>query len=547
MSTPTVLQYDSCPIRSRVLVVDDDKLIRTLVSEFLTREGYEVITAENCLRALELLEDPKYEFKFMVTDWELPDGNGIDLIRHARHVVQTHYMYIVMVTSHGDRENLTLALNSGADDFLTKPIDRGELIARIRAGQRILNLETRLTQLANSDVLTGLPTRRVFEELVAKEWSRTQRYRLPMSCVIFDIDFFKRINDIHGHAAGDQVLREIAHIFATSVRKSDIICRYGGEEFCAILPETSSAQAYVWADNIRKRIASTEIILDTAVVNVTISLGLAEPLSEMEDLNDLIDVADHCLLEAKSKGRNQIVAFNELSESVSKDPTGHLDSTFQGAIAADAMTPVVSTVTPQSSVFDIAQFFLDYRIPSAPVVDDSGKLVGIVSEKDLMTVAVRPNPQDIEISEVMRRNLICYPPDTSLRVVWEFLNRVSIRTVLITENDKAVGVLSRQSILRWFANTYWKHTSPKDHQLFQDIQERGMTMRRLENAARLLAETSRQLTADVETRTPDEHGAMVIGTVSKMQDLMVEMLASVRGNKSTGAMQLHAAVPSLED
>lgn len=547
MSTPTVLQYDSCPIRSRVLVVDDDKLIRTLVSEFLTREGYEVITAENCLRALELLEDPKYEFKFMVTDWELPDGNGIDLIRHARHVVQTHYMYIVMVTSHGDRENLTLALNSGADDFLTKPIDRGELIARIRAGQRILNLETRLTQLANSDVLTGLPTRRVFEELVAKEWSRTQRYRLPMSCVIFDIDFFKRINDIHGHAAGDQVLREIAHIFATSVRKSDIICRYGGEEFCAILPETSSAQAYVWADNIRKRIASTEIILDTAVVNVTISLGLAEPLSEMEDLNDLIDVADHCLLEAKSKGRNQIVAFNELSESVSKDPTGHLDSTFQGAIAADAMTPVVSTVTPQSSVFDIAQFFLDYRIPSAPVVDDSGKLVGIVSEKDLMTVAVRPNPQDIEISEVMRRNLICYPPDTSLRVVWEFLNRVSIRTVLITENDKAVGVLSRQSILRWFANTYWKHTSPKDHQLFQDIQERGMTMRRLENAARLLAETSRQLTADVETRTPDEHGAMVIGTVSKMQDLMVEMLASVRGNKSTGAIQLHAAVPSLED
>lgn len=527
--------------------MDDDKLIRTLVSEFLTREGYEVITAENCLRALELLEDPKYEFKFMVTDWELPDGNGIDLIRHARHVVQTHYMYIVMVTSHGDRENLTLALNSGADDFLTKPIDRGELIARIRAGQRILNLETRLTQLANSDVLTGLPTRRVFEELVAKEWSRTQRYRLPMSCVIFDIDFFKRINDIHGHAAGDQVLREIAHIFATSVRKSDIICRYGGEEFCAILPETSSAQAYVWADNIRKRIASTEIILDTAVVNVTISLGLAEPLSEMEDLNDLIDVADHCLLEAKSKGRNQIVAFNELSESVSKDPTGHLDSTFQGAIAADAMTPVVSTVTPQSSVFDIAQFFLDYRIPSAPVVDDSGKLVGIVSEKDLMTVAVRPNPQDIEISEVMRRNLICYPPGTSLRVVWEFLNRVSIRTVLITENDKAVGVLSRQSILRWFANTYWKHTSPKDHQLFQDIQERGMTMRRLENAARLLAETSRQLTADVETRTPDEHGAMVIGTVSKMQDLMVEMLASVRGNKSTGAMQLHAAVPSLED
>ncbi|WP_158265429.1 diguanylate cyclase [Blastopirellula marina] len=545
MSTPTVQQFDSCPIRSRVLVVDDDKLIRTLISEFLTREGYEVVTADNCLQALDLLEDPKHEFKFMVTDWELPDGNGIDLIRHARHVVQSHYMYIVMATSHGDRENLTRALNSGADDFLTKPIDRSELIARIRAGQRILNLETRLTQLANTDVLTGLPTRRVFEELVAKEWSRAQRYRLPLSCVIFDIDFFKRINDIHGHAAGDQVLREIARVFASSVRKSDIICRYGGEEFCAILPETSSAQAYIWADNIRKRIAATEVILDAAVVNVTISLGLAEPLSEMEDLSDLIEVADHCLLEAKSKGRNQIVAFNELRESVCNDPSGHLESIFQGAIAADAMTPVVSTVTPQSSVFDISQFFLDYRIPSAPVVDDEGTLVGIVSEKDLMSVAVRSNPHEIEISEVMRRNLICYPPSISLRVVWEFLNRVSIRTVLITENGKAVGVLSRQSILRWFANTAWKRKDHGNSLAFQDEQEQRLAMRRLEQAAKILAETSRQLTYDVETRTPDEHGAMVIGTVSKMQDLMVELLASVGGNGGNGAMHLHSAIESL--
>lgn len=527
-----------------MLVVDDDKLIRTLICEFLTREGYEIVQAANCLEALELLEDPKHKFKFMVTDWELPDGNGIDLIRHARHLVQSHYMYIVMATSHGNRENLTTAFNAGADDFLTKPIDRSELIARIRAGQRILNLETRLTQLANSDELTGLPTRRVFEELVAKEWSRAQRYRLPLSCVIFDIDFFKRINDIHGHKAGDQVLREVSRVFAASVRKSDIICRYGGEEFCALLPETTSAQAYIWADNFRKRIAATEIILDTAVVNVSISLGLAEPLSEMEEFTDLIEIADQCLLEAKGNGRNQVVAFNSLHTQISCDPTGHLEDFFQGAIAADAMMPIVSSVTPQSSVLAVSKFFLDYRIPSAPVVDDSGTLVGIVCEKDLLAAAIRSNAHKIQISEVMRRNLICYPPGISLRIVWEFFNRVSIRTVLIADNGKAVGIISRHSILRWFANTAWKRNSQDAQFTFQGEQEQRLAVLRLDHAAKLLAETSRQLTADVQSRIPEEHGAMVVGTVSKMQDLMVELLASVGGIDCNGVLNIDPTIES---
>lgn len=522
--------------------MDDDKLIRTLIREFLTREGYEVVTAENCREALEVLEEEKHEFKFLVTDWELPDGSGIDLIRHVRHVVSTHYMYIVMATSHGNRENLTQALNAGADDFLAKPIDRGELVARMRSGQRILALETRLTHLANNDLLTGLPTRRVFEDMVSKEWSRTRRYRLPLSCVIFDIDYFKRINDVHGHASGDQVLREVGRIFAESVRKSDIICRYGGEEFCAVLPETSTSQACIWAENLRKRIAETDIILDAAVVNVTTSFGVAEALAEIEEVEDLVEIADQCLIEAKQKGRNQVVSFNNLQNAVSNDATGHLDSVFGGAVSADAMTPVLSTVTPDSSVVEISQFFLNYRIPSAPVVDHEGNLVGIVSEKDLMSVASRPNPHEITIGEVMRKNLICYPPNIPLRVVWEFLNRVSIRTVLIAENGKTLGVLSRQSILRWLANTSWKQNGSIG--LNEDAA--NPSSKRLEVAAKLLEETSRQLTNDVEVRSEDEHAAMVIGTVSKMQDLMTDLLESIGGGSNSGAMGLGAMFKTTE-
>lgn len=518
------------------MVVDDDRLIRTLLSEFLTQEGYEVVPAENCLQALEILEEAKNGFQFLVTDWELPDGTGIDLIRHVRHVVQSHYMYVIMVTSHGDRKKLTHALHSGADDFLAKPIDRAELVARMRSGQRIVELESRLTHLANCDQLTGLPTRRVFEEMVAKEWSRARRYRLPFSCVMFDIDYFKRINDIHGHAAGDQVLREVGRIFGNSVRKSDIICRYGGEEFCAVLPETTSEQACIWAENVRRRICETEIVLESAVVNVTTSMGVTECLAEMEDPSELLDLADQCLCRAKSKGRNQVVSLYQFQEPVSKDPTGYLGSVFQGAVAGDAMTAVITSVTPESNVVEISRFFLDYRIPSAPVVDHEGNLLGIVSEKDLMATAAQPNPHKITISEVMRRNLICYPPHIPLQVVWEFLNRVAIRTVLITDEGKAVGVLNRQSILRWLANTAWKKYEQPQSVAIGFDNSYAASHERLEHAARMLAETSRQLTNDVAHRSEDDHAAMVIGTVSKMQELMTDLLTSLGGG--AGALTL---------
>ncbi|WP_345094450.1 diguanylate cyclase [Bremerella cremea] len=532
-------QIEHKPAHGRVLVVDDDRLIRTLMHEYLSREGYEVVLAENCLEALSILEEASNEFKFLVTDWELPDGSGIDLIRHVRHVVCSHYMYIVMATSHGHRDNLTRALNAGADDFLAKPIDRGELIARMRAGQRILDLETRLTHLANSDLLTGLPTRRVFEELVSKEWGRARRYRRPLSCVLFDIDYFKRVNDIHGHAAGDQVLREVGRVFADSVRDSDIICRYGGEEFCALLPEATSEQAAIWAEKLRKRLSERDIILDSAVVNVTISMGIAESLAEMEDPEDLVEIADQCLLEAKGSGRNQVVCFNDLKQAAAES-ANRVDPIFGEAIAADAMTQVVSSVTPESSVIEVSQFFLTYRIPSAPVVNKDGLLVGVVSDKDLLAVASQPDPYSTTIDQVMRRNPICYPPDIPLRVVWEFLNRVSIRSLFISQNGKTLGIISRQSILRWLANSVWKKSAPVEGGGVGPVS----TPQRIETAARLLADASRKLSDDVDQFSEDDHAAMVIGSVSQMQELLNELLASV--GEGGGAMHLDSILESYE-
>jgi len=531
LKPPTASATETSLTNRRVLVVDDDKLVRTRIADFLRKDGLEVVAVENCLQALETLESSSEPFQFLVTDWELPDGTGIDLIRHVRHAVQSHYMYVVMVTSHNESDNLTTALDAGADDFLAKPIDRGELIARVRSGFRVLDLERRLTYLANYDSLTKLPTRRIFEELMIKEWSRARRYRLPLSCVMLDIDFFKRINDLHGHPGGDEVLREIGAMLAQSVRKSDIICRYGGEEFCIVFPETSLKQAEQWAEKFRQKVSTSDIILDSAVLNVTASLGVAEVLAEMEDYSDLIDLADQCLLKAKEKGRNQVVSVDQFYEQPEGMQHGYIGMLFHGVTAEDAMTPVVATLTPSTSVLEISRFFLEYRIPSAPVVDENGELVGIVSEKDLMAVASQPNPHQVKIEEVMRRNLICYPPDIPLQVVWEFLNRVSIRTVLIGDGKTVHGVISRQSILRWLENSVWRGlgngatSSEKSGEVQDD--SNWPSQRRLERTSQMLADASHRLALEIRQDKSDNSAAVVIGSVTKMQELISEMLSTI--------------------
>ncbi|HJN09627.1 MAG TPA: diguanylate cyclase [Pirellulaceae bacterium] len=187
------------------------------------------------------------------------------------------------------------AIGAGADDFLKKPVRTAELLARLMAGSRILELEARLHDLADHDGLTGLLLRRPFGRFSEQEWQRSIRDRLSLSAVMVDIDHFKQVNDIHGHPAGDAVIRQVANLMCESAGNSDIICRYGGEEFCILLPETDEASAMAWAERLRRRVADARISVGGTDLQVTISLGVAEMLAEMEDKDELLGLADQCL------------------------------------------------------------------------------------------------------------------------------------------------------------------------------------------------------------------------------------------------------------
>ncbi len=511
---------------NKVLLVDDDPTVLRLFSRWMENAGYCVRQAgdgEQALKAIEV-ECPD----FLITDWIMPGLSGLELCRRVRDLDLPHYVYILFLTAKRTADATIAGLEVGADDFLTKPLSREELLARMRAGDRVLQLERRLRQLAHSDPLTGLLTRRTFFESLAREWARAKRFRLPLSCVMVDIDFFKRINDSHGHLAGDAVLKSIAQELARSSRKSDCVCRCGGEEFCFMLPETKEQDAALWAERTRKHLASMEFPIPGGKTRITCSFGVAQIHDDTQTCEQLVDEADQALLCAKRSGRDRVVRFESLSDAGEREleDAGQYGSLFRGITAREVMTPVVVGLRETDTVGQAAEFFLHSRLNSTPVVDAQGRLSGILSEKDLMAALVTPDFWNRPIREAMKPNVICYPPETPIRTIYEFLCRVAIRRVVIVEEGQPTGTISRCTLLRWFQNLLVSKGLVGSVSFADDGRSTDSKWR-LERTARELAGR----VADLQSRLDDEPQDLVpsvVGGVTCMQELLDDLLAHVR-------------------
>lgn len=305
----------SNPMAIRLLVAEDDAMSRRLIAKALTQAGYDVVAAANGREAWEILQ--KEDIRLVIADWMMPEMDGLELVRNIRERSLGSYIYTILLTSRGGKENIVSGLSAGADDYVTKPFDREELLVRIRAGERIVKLEAELedktrmlAHMALVDGLTGVANRRAFDEQLLRLTEHSRRFRHPFTLLLFDLDHFKGYNDSLGHEAGDQALKLVGGLLQASIRGSDMAFRYGGEEFVGLLPETDAAGGLIVAERVREAIQDSQIEhpRNAPFGVLTVSVGLSTYDGGTARSDELVRDADRCLYEAKRTGRNRVVA-----------------------------------------------------------------------------------------------------------------------------------------------------------------------------------------------------------------------------------------------
>jgi two-component system cell cycle response regulator len=310
---PAETLTDAAP-SGRILIIEDRPETVAWFSDAL-QPNNEVSSADTFEEALVRVRGG--DFDLIVVSLGMRGFDGLRLCSQLRSLPEGRNVPILVVVSDGDRRKLTQALEMGVNDYLTRPVDKNELLARVRTQLRKKRYADRLRhnvqlslEMAITDQLTGLHNRRYMSRHLDTLVSGARKSGKPLAFLIMDIDYFKSVNDTYGHDIGDEVLKEFANRIAANVRGIDLACRYGGEEFVVVMPETDMAFAYAVAERLRKSVEQTPVPIsrEPNTLNITISIGIAGSEGDADTADKLLHRADQALYRAKRSGRNRVVA-----------------------------------------------------------------------------------------------------------------------------------------------------------------------------------------------------------------------------------------------
>jgi two-component system, cell cycle response regulator len=301
----------------RILIAEDDLTSRTILAAIVKKWGYEPVAVpdgEAAWKAMQKDDAPR----LALLDWNMPGLSGLEVCRKLREINTADPPYIIFLTSRGEKNSIVEGLEAGANDYVIKPHDNAELLARVRVGQRMLEMQfamneakKALTHEAMHDPLTRILNRRAILDLLQKELFRAMRHGTLLSIGMIDLDHFKRVNDKYGHQTGDDVLCGLVRIIQDSLREYDLVGRYGGEEFLVVTPCSSGGEEERLYERLRAAIAGQEIATRSGAVSITVSIGVAGTMGT-SSLDDLLAVADSALYRAKKAGRNRVVHAKQL-------------------------------------------------------------------------------------------------------------------------------------------------------------------------------------------------------------------------------------------
>ena len=311
--------------KARILLIEDSRSQADEIQKHLELLGYEILWAKDGVNGLKLLNTESPDI--VILDVVLPDIDGHEVCRWIK--MQGRGVPVIMLTIKGEVGDRVMGLHTGADDYLPKPFSWEELNARIYACLRTRNIQEELRnknqqleellhqveKMAITDSLTGLYNRRRFQESLQKEFHRCHRYKVPLTCLLIDLDHFKVINDTYGHQTGDAVLSETGKLLLKTFRDIDTVARYGGEEFTAILPETDKRAAAQAANRLMTAVAGHPFTGKETALHVTVSIGISGiPDEAITSPDQLIQAADFALYGAKQAGRNRIEVCESFAE-----------------------------------------------------------------------------------------------------------------------------------------------------------------------------------------------------------------------------------------
>ncbi|MBN2329949.1 MAG: diguanylate cyclase [Candidatus Omnitrophica bacterium] len=305
---------------TKILIADRDRYLMGLLQTNLKEWGFEVVYASNESEARQILSQ-KHSPQLAVFDFTIATSmDAIDICRQISEKEHGVYKYIIVLVNEENQEDVLYSMDFGPDDYLIKPFNIHEFHFRLNTAQRIIRFQEdlirereNLKKMSMHDSLTRLYNRAAIMDFYLRELSRCQRRNSFLSLFMVDIDYFKSINDSHGHLAGDAVLREAAHRISDSLRRYDAVGRYGGEEFLVIVPHCDQLQAKQLAERIRTRVSSKPFMIEKKEIFVTISIGVSACQGRNDSTPEkLIQLADQALYAAKNSGRNRV----ELSKAV---------------------------------------------------------------------------------------------------------------------------------------------------------------------------------------------------------------------------------------
>jgi two-component system, cell cycle response regulator len=539
-------------IRPKLIDSDDlSKVTRELFGDVPAAAGgdawqeeFEIDSAyqgeEGICRVQEALQQGRpYSMAFV--DIRMPPGmDGIETVTRIWEIDSE--ILIVLSSAYSDYSWEEMARRLGRTDrflILKKPFDNLEV-------RQLAMALTEKWRVARTDPLTGLLNRRSFHEHFEREWKRSVRHGYPLSCAMMDLDFFKKINDLHGHQAGDTALKLFSALLREHCRAGDFPCRYGGEEFCVILLDTAEEGATVWAERVRTALAAAAFVVNGKPVQVSASFGVAQRMPNTSDPQALLGCADQALLVAKQTGRNRTVRFTALASPLAFGMAGAsaMHNPFQGIVARHVMTSPVTCLRHDTTVGEAADVFVDLRVNAAPVVDADGKLTGILSEKDVMWSMLWTDSWNKPVSATMQANVVSYAEDTPMQSIFDFLCRVTIRHVVIVRDGYPTGVISRGSLLRWFIN--WLAAQPVA--LAADLSPGDASALdparpRMTRTAELLSQMAQKLLKELSDEETEDPAIPVIESISKMQELMNNLLANSRSIHRNLVLPVKAIAP----